>query len=572
MSESLAFLRLVWSRDVRLALAIILASLVGALISYVAANVLPSERLSFMPSASLRDIAVFGTMLLTVVPASFAALGLFNFQLNEEHLESPQSCCSHWLLRMPIKSWKIAIVPVVLKTVWMSTCWLLLIVPIQALAGSGGIPWFEPALSLSAIAIGYLAISWRPFRSGWWRVGAMIAMGLASLNLMVLAQIRTQIELQPWHALGTTGVVLAYAGTVWLLLHSVRLARTETAGIIPAGKRFVSNVVNTGNVSSKQIELRNPIRALAWHDLYRAKKLSIIAIGLMFIPLLIFAGCVGLQGGTIFIAMIASAICSWSVLTGSMYPMNWKSGAVLPTYLIASPIPSYRIAWTRLVTSFAIQIPFIVVSVIAILLWTLSRANRSQWTDWAESLAASIGITEPGNSEDVFWFGIRMSAAIILASVIAMHGRIVSLLWVNMHGRDWLVWLVGALVLAAILTGVIVPLSWFFRYESIEEVREVAMWWASFAPLIIGLLLTTKIAFALAAGGILIRKDLAPMSAITRILMIWCVFIASFGILFHLLIPDARATIPMMFATSALCIPLGSVYWMPISVDADRHR
>ena len=80
MSESLAFLRLVWSRDYKLALAMVGASILGVLVTLVAAQNLPTDSLSFMPATSLRDIAVFSTMLLTIVPTLVASLGLFNFQ------------------------------------------------------------------------------------------------------------------------------------------------------------------------------------------------------------------------------------------------------------------------------------------------------------------------------------------------------------------------------------------------------------------------------------------------------------------------------------------------------------
>ena len=51
-----------------------------------------------------------------------------------------------------------------------------------------------------------------------------------------------------------------------------------------------------------------------------------------------------------------------------------------------------------------------------------------------------------------------------------------------------------------------VPISWFFRYETLDEVKEVAWWWLSMVPLLIAMLLVIKALFALSAAVMLHRK------------------------------------------------------------------
>ena len=572
MSESLAFLRLVWSRDYKLALAMAGASILGVLVTLVAAQNLPADSLSFMPAASLRDIVVFSTMLLTIVPTLVASLGLFNFQINEENLESPRSCCNHWLLRMPIRNWKIAIIPVVMKTIWIGICWSLMIIPIGALAGHGGVPWLEPWISYSAIAIAFLAVSWRPFRGGWWRVGALVVAAATSIGLIFLAYIRTQPQLQAWHVPGLIAVVAAYAGSVWLLLHSLKLARTQSSGIIAAYGPAAVEDAATDPVASRPMELRSPQRALVWHDLHRARHLTVVSIGLGLIPTLIFITWIGLKGATLFIALMISAVCSWSALAGSMYPINQRAGSVLPTYLVASPIASYRIAWTRLCTSLLIQLPFLLITLAAMSVWVLAKNNRAQWMRWAHGFADMAGAEPVHGEDDVVWIGIRMSAAIVIGSVVVAFGRVLSLLWVSMNGRDWLAGVFGCLVGAIILAMVMVPISWFFRYETLDEVKEVAWWWLSMVPLLIAMLLVIKALFALSAAVMLHRKKLAPTPVVARVLLIWMVIVGSLSVLMHMLIPNTHATMLLTLAATAVAVPLGSVLWMPISVDGDRHR
>ena len=572
MSESLAFLRLVWCRDYKLALALVAASIVGVLVTLVAAQSLPTESLSFMPAASLRDVVVFSTMLLTIVPTLVASLGLFNFQINEENLESPRSCCSHWLLRMPIRNWKIAIIPVVMKTVWIGICWSLMIIPIAALSDQGDIPWLEPFISYSAIAIGFLAVSWRPFRGGWWRIGALVITAVLSIGLIFLAHVRTQPDLQSWHLPASAAVFAAYAVSIWLLLHSLNLARTHASGIIPAfGAGSISDA-ETDAAGSRPMEFRSPQRALVWHDLSRARHLTVLAICLGLIPMLIFITWIGLKGATLFIALMMSAICSWSVLAGSMYPLNQRAGSVLPIYLVASPIASHRIAWTRLFSSVLIQLPFLLITLAAMSVWVSTEHNSAQWIRWAHGFAELSGAERVPGEDGVFWIGVRMSAAIVIAGVVLAFGRILSLLWISMNGRDWLAGLVGCLVGAVVLAMVMVPISWFFRYETLDEVKEVAWWWVSMVPMMITVLLITKGIFAFAAGMMLHRRKLAPMTIVSRVLLIWIAIVLSLGVLLSLLIPNTHATTLLTVSATALAVPLGSVLWMPISVDGDRHR
>tara|TARA_R110002049_G_scaffold2750_2_gene21729 strand:+ start:605103 stop:606806 length:1704 start_codon:yes stop_codon:yes gene_type:complete len=567
MPETIALFRLVWNRDRKLVLIVSAAAMIGTLLSVLAAGTLPTDRLSFMPAASLRDIAVASTMLLTLVPAIITTFGLFNFQSQEESLEFSASCCSHWLLRMPIKSWKIVAVPVVLKTFWIACCWMLLSIPIGRLSASGFVPWVEPSLSLSTIAITGLAVTWRPFRSGWRRILTVIVASALSLGLFSLAFVRTSAQYEDWQWLVAAGLVTTYAASVWLLLNSVQLGRTNPMGLIPSTRRFAPKAGAHSSRELKRIEHRGVSRALIWHDISRATRLNAVVIGIFMIPTIIFVLSIGLKGATVFIALMMSAIASWSAIAGSMYPLNQKLGTVLPLYMVASPIPSYRIAWTRLVSSLLIMVPFLLLTLCILAMFMLWPDNRTEWMRWSQTWARNLG-----SEEQVFWTGIRISVAAVIGSIIAMYGRIFAFLWISMLGRDWLAGIVGCLVGAMILGAIIVPISWFFRYENLDEVKAAAMWWLAQVPTILALLLVVKIAFASIAGFLLDKRKLAPGSAVARTIWIWAAIVAVVGVAMYALIPAPQATLFWCLGATAVFVPLGSILWMPISVDGDRHR
>jgi hypothetical protein len=107
-------------------------------------------------------------------PAGLTVFVLFNFTPGV-HLVGPASDCSHWLLRMPIASWKIAVVPVFLKTAWISIIWLLAVL-VVAWASSVSkhdvhLPLVTPCLLFSAAAIWLMVIAWLPVYAGWTACG-----------------------------------------------------------------------------------------------------------------------------------------------------------------------------------------------------------------------------------------------------------------------------------------------------------------------------------------------------------------------------------------------------------------
>ena len=101
--------------------------------AFLAASVLfgvVSSATAMQFSGRIGENFVGFAVLFTFLPAAFFALALFDYG-GLSALESGQSGCSHWILRMPIHSWKIALVPIVLKTLWIVGLWFAFLLTIR---------------------------------------------------------------------------------------------------------------------------------------------------------------------------------------------------------------------------------------------------------------------------------------------------------------------------------------------------------------------------------------------------------------------------------------------------------
>ena len=124
--------------------------------------------LLWLRAADRTDVEVAGLVLRVVLlPIGLAGAILFDYAQGGD-LISPASGCHHWLLRQPVKSWKIAIVPVVLKTFWISASWLLFAASLRAMGVP--VPLITPCFYFSGAAFWLMVVSWKPLRSGWHRL------------------------------------------------------------------------------------------------------------------------------------------------------------------------------------------------------------------------------------------------------------------------------------------------------------------------------------------------------------------------------------------------------------------
>src|SRR5690606_27057733 len=108
------------------------------------------------PQAFPADIIPL-TLVCCLLPAAIFSLVMFDYGHSGNMLLA-ESGCSAWLLRMPIHSWKIAVVPIVLRTLWISILWLTMAISLQLFPPNDSLPRLAPCLCLSAASIWLLVI------------------------------------------------------------------------------------------------------------------------------------------------------------------------------------------------------------------------------------------------------------------------------------------------------------------------------------------------------------------------------------------------------------------------------
>ncbi|MGI9473436.1 MAG: hypothetical protein ACR2NZ_17980, partial [Rubripirellula sp.] len=284
------------------------------------------------------DISIFA-LSISLLPAAIASIILFDYG-HDGDMATPDSGCSPWLLRMPIADWKIATVPVVLKTIWISVLWLLFVHAAQRLGVKEPIPLITPCFAFSASAIWILVIAWRPYRNGWGRLLSLMVIVPAIYIGIGLTFVAPSIKQVDWRPLATqaslVGSITMYCASVWLIIRSITLARTAPQGVIPSAAtvRADSSVSENASVVKR---FRGPSHALIHHDLictlHWVKRVVLVtALPLTFVLVLFFRlGTPAVVGAFIGFAYFGLFAVSRSSVTGD-------SQRTLPPYLATSPL------------------------------------------------------------------------------------------------------------------------------------------------------------------------------------------------------------------------------------------
>lgn len=564
MPETLALLRLSLARNQRLttlSLALICVGGLQVLFAWACLSRMP--QLSDEPVMTIA-IAVFAYSL---IPAAFASVLLFDYG-SVSNMAFPDSGCNHWVLRMPIRSWKIALVPIALKTVWVTILWCLFATAISYPGARGVLPLLTPSLYLSSICIWMLVLSWSPFRAGWHRM-VLLAVAVLVLYCGLALMIAPNLGARHGESKSTAIIVslvisvISYAASVWFAVSRIEVARTNATGIVPErtkpGFRIFRDHVD------RTRHFKTPSQALMTHDLLRSQNwrrrglllavVPTIATAVLFVPvqaatvvgvLLIF----GYHGG--FIAAMSGDAA--------------KDRNVILPYLAASPISDSRIAWTR--SAPAIMIATLVyLSVLLVFAgWACWPENRATWLQWAEFRATEVGST------DTMQIGLRWSIAIVIGATTVVVGQIAGWFWPGMTGRTWvsvLAILVFGLIVALIIG---ISIRWFWPLKDWESIRQSAYEIIAWIPLVVGGFLVLKMVGVMASSWQLRRRELNSMTTISQVILIWATLVLTIAISLSLLIPDPRATLVMCIALTALAIPLTRILVLPIAVSWNRHR
>jgi hypothetical protein len=508
-------------------------------------------------------VAVYA-MLLTLLPAIASSLVLFDYSSQGGNMALPESGCSQWLLRMPIQSWKIVLVPIVLKTIWIMALWAVVQTGAKSLGVKSPPMFFAPGLFLSACMVWVMGVAWRPFRSGLRRF-LLVMVSLPTFYVSFGLTFSASYVNESWRSTAIVASVFAsiafFVVAVWFLYRSVELARTHIGGLIPQEGKAISP--SGENYVSQTYT--NPVGALVAHDRIQNQpwvRKTILVAGLpaiviisLLVPLKMYTAVMTIFG---FFYLGAIAVCRSEFTSESSYD--------LPTYLGASPLKNSEIAWTRFVGQMwtALRVFLLVVFVFAG--WSLWETNRSSWMDWAEQQASEVA------ADNALGIGIRYSLAIFIACGVFGVGRLAGCVWVGMAGRGWLNVAMSIAYALTLMASAGFAIVWFLQQPDWETAIASAWSFAETIPTIIAFGVMVKWIAVVAAFLALVRSGQATQAAAIRVVAIWLGITFVVAIALALLIPHPRATLLLCLSATAVAIPLARVLVLPISLAWNRHR
>jgi hypothetical protein len=581
MPELIALMRLSIRRYQRLLLCMIGLIVIGLFCTLTCIQWFGQE-----VATTVGGYAIFFSLL----PSGVAAIALFDYGLDQD-LSQPETGCSHWLLRQPIRSWKIASVPIALKTTWVSALWITFSLLMRSF-GQKEIPVIQPCISFSAVLIWIMVLSWRPFTKGRYLLLALFV-ALPTSYLVIASSFVAPFIENRWLApiavpASWIATILFFCSAVWCLLRATNLARVTPPGGNQPSETPTTSIPQSlapSNASSRDSDsftswlIGNPhgktshLKIILWHDYlslrHWTKQVYLIGVipGTLLYGLITpfhIVSVIGLFFGVIYLAII---INSKHLIQDHADSRTSKTSNHLPTYLATKPIPSKIIAWGRLVVPLAMAVSTYSWILVVIGIWSLQSSNRTAWLEWSSSLALRLG-----NPESDFWIGIKISTAIILGVGILFFTRMMAHAWVAASGRTWVVITNSAYAITCVFLPLIVFLRWFLRQTDWETTQQSAMAMLQHLPRIIIALLTIKCFITITVIALSIKKRCINCRDVTLSLAAWISATVIFGFLFHQLIPHPVATWKNCCVVMILILPLARWLALPMTVAWNRHR
>ncbi|TWT79406.1 hypothetical protein CA13_08060 [Planctomycetes bacterium CA13] len=562
MSDNLALLRFAWTRH-RLPIvvfAVMLAITECFVLSLPIRSREPSTFASFL-------------LLITFLPAFLWGVIAFDF-VHMNDLASSETGYSHFLLRMPIAEWKLAAIPIVMKTLWVGLLWWL--VCLIAWKHDGLImPMSILFVSIVATGVWVSAIAWRPFRAGWHRFVAFAV--LAPIASLAVAGTGIHSATSP---LTTFLILLIIVGEILFLVigivfavRAIHVARSNVVGKIPStsfpiGKRFWQWLDQDFDDQCSRHEHRTATNALRWHDLKRSRGNRVRVLFFLVVPtILLFSMLDSPPGVSLFLGCFMLFVFANSGIYMLIEPTSHTETTTLPPYLAASPLSSEEIASTRLGETLSISLRFMLMSFLYFVIWLGFETHREAWHRWATDLS-----TMPTVDGLPLASGIRVTVVAMVALVTFFLGRNLAHLWVTLAGRTWIAIGVIGTLLACMFAATFAVSTWFFKQREWEETLEAFYFGVSYIPSIIGLLMGVKAIGLTTSLGLAYRSNTTSIQWIQRTLLTWLVGCVVIGVVLFALIPDSRATLPMCLAFPVLVLPVARLLVLPIAVDQNRHR
>lgn len=579
MHDTLAFVRLALVRNMLPVAVLIAWSVATAAVCLIVHRWFPQ-------SGAALPVLVIGTL-----PAWTWSLGLFDYGGAKADLGSGETGLNRFLLRMPVAAWKIAIVPIVLRSVWIVVAWMLFAAFAEHVSGRA-FPTWRIASLLAAASVWAQFLVWRPFRNGWWRIGILLLISIGMLGLFIVAMmIHFKDPKVGWHLVppvpqltSVCGPLLFGAGVAFVI-RSVSLARTNGQGMLPefawgqrgrdisrdeashsTGDGESEDVAETKGHGSRALPERlfqSPSNALIWHDLRRMfateRRWSFV---LFFCYILVITLLLPFSPMTlVFVAMFACYM-------GLMYSINMLEAvksrqAALPPYLAVAPMSNAELGFTRLKTIvvFSIVNAGILLAIFLCVGWLVW--DFTSFENWI----ANTNKHYNSNTAAIRWICVS-----VLFCLAFTPTRAASFTWPSLAGRMRLQLAVVAAPWLLLIAGGGVVCYWFLQQTDLESAVANAWRWSEYLTPILAALVTAKCVSVCATIFLIRREDLLSSAAILKFAIAWFFATVVLVVAFAMLIPEPRFALAWTVLGGVLMVPLARILIVPYAVFINRHR
>lgn len=526
------------------------------------------------PMTAIEALVVAGTVIPTGFGILWGVLLLDFFRMSD--VTGLSGMYDAWLLRSPIATWKLVLVPLAFKTIWMCCLAILLGMATWMSAGSISFPWLNvslTAVAASLIGISVSAMLWRPVRSEWSRLILLALTLVAGFLAVTLASMGMAMPLAlPLRLASGFALLLIVLVVVWMAYQSLELSRTHAMGLVGAepGAFQFGSLAKPETCSEHRFD--SPRSALVWHDRTRSKRVAGSYLRWFAIGFFLFCASLAPPFGV----WLAMTVILWLVIVSIsastlIEPTVWGTQSSLPDYLLASPISVDTLAWDRMRYSFVAAMKMgVLVLACSVLGFFLVGYHNTALAGWGLS---SVDSLKPGLSpDDQTVLLSRSLAAIGLSTITLLVTFIPSTVAASASGRNSVgVWL-SIVYIGGLMVLVGIGIRWFMSHSDWESVRHELALIPDWLPTLAAIGLGLKAAAMIAAATIAIsRGDLNPSRAIWMTIA-WAVLVVCVGFAVGTLAPHRWITPIRVMTSLAVLVPLAGVYLMPTMVRWNLHR
>lgn len=573
MSEIIALTRLSIARSktgITLAIAYFLVmhlTIIGYAINEV-------QGLSGLDWDTFQNPAVTTMALVLSVPLLAVTFAFFDF-IDQADVGSSATGYVPWLLRTPVATWKLAAVPITLKTLWV-----LIVCGSAALTcRMFGIPlerWFIPALGIASLFVLACLVVWQPYRWTYTRVVLLAFSFLPAYGWLILcvsfalANHRSDLPTDPTSiATGWLIGLTTFVALTLLSLRAVRLARFnvagnigETRGWFPADDHTVDSrsAATATSVPRQRAAKVSPVRAIVNYDLAKLSGLGIrIAAALWCIVVLAVAAADHPDPSSIVFLMIL-------LLFPGVFLNEWMISSLdevfLPNMLATAPIRSSILVWTRQVTFTATWFASLLGLPIVLAAWHFTGASDAMSLHWNQMMQSQLGMPDAG------W---RFAAALFLLGILLVVRQTTWSVAANATGnKRYVYW-----IIAVKFTIGFAALSWFlFHFIRFPSWEAWSAWfWDRTAelPTLLPWLLAAKLAIVAFATALLHRSGLTSSRSVVALILGYAAITILCAGIFWRLLPSETVLLWHCIAATAVLMPYSRIALAPLCLAHNRH-